>query len=197
MTVNWSPAPAQDTSPCAGVGFPWGETLTSLKQAPWFPTSISTIGHKLLDRVVCLYDYYGVALPERRIWVAGEVPYDCNQLIVSLDSLAEGLVNTENQPQSPCNVPINATFNVTVVRCYPVPQKGGPVSPEVLAEAADKIAIDAYLLMKLSGCLDMHGADTADNPSQLGGMGTEASISISNAEGGVQAVTLELTTVVG
>ena len=71
---------------------------------------------------------------------------------------------------------------------------GGGGNASLESYAADLAAIDAYLLLKLSGCLDMYGADTGVGS---GGMGTEASISISNAQGGVQAVTLELTTVVG
>ena len=184
------------TDPCDGVPFPCGGTIQGLKDAPWFPGSVATIGRALLDRVVCLYAHMEVELPERRIWAAGEVPYDCNQLIVSLDGLSEGLLNTDSQPPSPCNVPVNATFNITVVRCYPVDPKGNPTKPEDLAKAADAAAIDAYLLMKLSGCLDMYGEDTGGQGG-WGGMGTEASISISNAQGGVQSVTLELQTVVG
>lgn len=193
---NWNP-PSQKSDPCDGVGFPCGGTIKDLKEngKDWFPQSISIIGRELLKRVICLYDYFGVELPNRRVWAVGEVPFDCDQLIVSLDSLAEGLVNTDNQPASPCEVPVNATFNITVVRCFPVDSKGAATKPDVLAAVADKSAIDAYLLMKLSGCLDMYGADTGN--ARLGGMGTEASISISNAQGGVQAVTLELTTVVG
>ena len=196
MTTGWSPAPHQqpESSPCEGVPFPCGPTIQGLKDAPWFPKSIATIGRALLDRVICLYAHFGVDLPERRLWAAGEVPFDCDQLIVSLEGLGEGLVGTDNQPPNPCHVPVNATFNITVVRCYPVDPKGNPTKPEVLADAADAAAIDAYLLMKLSGCLDMYGADTG---RAGGGMGTDASISISNAQGGVQAVTLELTTVIG
>jgi len=199
-TTAWNPASPKD--PC-GAGLPCGSTLESLKDHPeWFPGSISIIGKELLRRVIALYDCFhdpndpDFVLPGRRIWTVGEVPYDCNQLIVSLDSLAEGLVNTENQPPNPCHVPVNATFNITVVRCYPVDPKGNATAPDVLAKAADLAAKDAYLLLKLSGCLDMYGADTG-GAGGFGGMGTEASISISNAQGGVQAVTLELTTVVG
>ena len=191
-TRTWNPVSARP-APC-GAGTPCSGTVEALKQTTWFPGSIATIGRKLLERVECLYKEFGVSLPDRRIWTVGEVPYDCNQLIVSLDSLAEGLVNTENQPPNPCHVPVNATFNITVVRCYPVDPKGNATAPDVLAKAADLAAKDAYLLLKLSGCLDMYGADTGVGS---GGMGTEASISISNAQGGVQAVTLELTTVVG
>lgn len=190
---------AQRSDPCADLPFPCGETISSLdagRADGWFPDSIAIIGRALLRRVECLYSHYGVDLPDRRVWAAGEVPFDCNQLIVSLESLSEGLVGTESQIPSPCNVPVNATFNVTVVRCFPVDAKGGPTKTDVLAAAADAAARDAYLLMKLSGCLDMYGADTGDM-TRLGGMGTEASVAIANAQGGVQAVTLQLTTVVG
>jgi hypothetical protein len=158
------------------------------------PTTVAKLGELLLHRVEEVYREAGVDLPDRRIWAVGEVPFDCNQLIVSLDGLREGLINTENQVPSPCEVPVMAEFNITVVRCAPVPDsRGNPPTPKQYADFAAITSTDAYLLMKASCSFDLFGALI---PGYPGGMGVEASVSISNAQGGVQAVTLNLVTLV-
>lgn len=189
------------SDPCSGVPFPCGDTIDNLRTAPWFPDSAGIIGRALLDRVVCLYATYGVDLPKRQVWTAGEVAVDCNQLSVSLDGLAEGLV-PEGEIPNPCHVPVNATYKIAVTRCHQLDAKGGPTSTDELGRAGDAAARDAYLLMKLSGCLDMFGADVA---ATTGGpdmdvfarMGTDAGIEISGPQGGMITTTLTLQTVIG
>jgi hypothetical protein len=176
------------------VAVPCASTVQSLRDAPWFPDSAGIIGRALLDRIQAIYATFGVELPKRQVWSVGEVPPDCDQLVVSLQSLDEGVIAGEIP--SPCEVPVNATYTVSVSRCHPVDPKGGATNPEVLGKAADAAARDAYLLMKLSGCLDMYGADVPGS-GQIGGMGTEASVEISGPQGGMVTTTLTLKTVIG
>ena len=72
-----------------------------------------------------MYAQAEVPLPERRVWVIGEGVYDCEQLIVAFTGLGEGMINTETGPRSPCHVPVNATFKITVVRCVPTADARG------------------------------------------------------------------------
>ena len=179
MTV----APTSANTPC------WG-SISDLD-----PSALAKIGQMLLDRVIAIYEEAGVELPLRRVWAAGDIPFECNSLVVSLAELREGIVNSETAVPDPCHVPLMAEFNITAARCYPVgDQRGNPPSPEKIAAAAIAAATDAYLLMKASCTLDMFGADIPGAPQ--GGMGVEASISIGNPQGGMQTVTLNLVTMI-
>jgi hypothetical protein len=176
------------------------------------PDTVAILGHELLRRVQEVYAEAGVTLPERQIWVAGEAAYDCEELIVSFTGLRETQIpgwDASAQPQSPCQVPLVATFDVATVRCVPVPNgtRATPPTPEALAAATDLLTTDAYLLMK-SGCrFDLWGADVAyiwdqDHPNGppyngRGGMGTEAVVTAAPPSGGMQAVVLALTSVIG
>lgn len=164
------------------------------------PQSLVRIGHALLERVQLVYAEAGVALPSRQIWIAGEGVYDCEQLIVAFMSLREGLVGSDSEPRQPCDVPVVATFKITVVRCIPVmDSRGNLPTPEAISASTDVLAVDAYLLMK-SGCkFDMYGADIIPplHPSALGGMGVDLRVVAEEASGGMQAVSLTLETVIG
>jgi hypothetical protein len=162
------------------------------------PFVLPKIARALLDRVRAVYAEAAIDLPSRQIWTIGEPVYDCEELVVSLIDLSEGLTQGDS-PQSPCVVPINATFKVTVVRCAPVPDnRGNPPTPDALMRAADESAVDAYLLMKSSCKFDMWGADVDGlDPSALGGLGVNASIEVVEAQGGMQGVALNIVTVIG
>jgi hypothetical protein len=168
------------------------------------PLSLVRIGHALMARVQTVYAQAGVALPSRQIWIAGDGVYDCEQLIVSFQSLREGLIDTDTRsvasPSRPCETTIMAVFKITVVRCIPVPDsRGNPPSAQEVSDATDVLATDAYLLMK-SGCkFDMYGADIEPplHPSALGGMGVDLNVEVEEAQGGMQAVSLNLTTIIG
>jgi hypothetical protein len=182
MAAGW-----QSADPCAA----------ELADAMAHMDAVSKIGRLLLQRIVDIYAMAGVELPPRRIWAAGEVPFDCNELIVSLSGIGGGtLPNAQTQPSSECYVPITARYNVTVVRCIPVPDsRGNPPSPEDIGAAADVTARDAYLLMKSACVLDLWGADV--DPDSTGGAGVEAEIAVGDPQGGMQAVTLTVTILVG
>ena len=163
------------------------------------PRSLVRIGEALLQRVQQVYHDAGIELPPRREWIMGDGVYDCEKLMVAFTGLREGMLNTESGPQSPCDVPVNATFQVTVVRCAAMPDdRGNPPDLAELTARTNASVIDAYLLMKASCKLDMYGADVIGlHPGALGGMGVEATVDVAEPQGGFQAVTLNLTTVIG
>lgn len=178
--------------------FPCSDRLTDLN-----PGALGIIGRELLQRIEEIYTESGVSLPDKRVWTLGQPIVDCEQAVVSLLSLAEGQPQANMQVSRPCDVPINATFQVSVFRCVPSGgNRGNMPSPESLANFADEVAQDAYILMYLASCLDMFGADVypADERDQftsaLGGRGFEANVEISEALGGYQGAVLTLTTVI-
>lgn len=167
------------------------------------PDALGIIGRELLQRVEEIYSEAGVALPDKRVWLLGQPIVDCAQLAVSLMSLAEGQPEANSQVSRPCDVPITATFQVSVFRCVPTEGiRGSLPAPEALGTSADEISRDAYILMYLASCLDMFGADVYPQDerdpytSALGGRGIEASVEISESLGGYQAAVLTLTTVI-
>lgn len=171
------------------------------------PYSLVKVGRALLARVQAVYAAAGVTLPSRQLWLAGDSAFDCEQLVVAFTNLREGMLDADARsatvPSRPCDVPVIASFQITVVRCVPTPETRGnamvPPTELALADATDILATDAYLLMK-SGCkFDMFGADIepALDPSALGGMGVDLRVEVQEASGGMQAVTLYLDTVIG
>jgi hypothetical protein len=165
---------------------------------PIDPRSVSKIGHELLKAVEQVYLDAGIALPDRHIWTAGEVAWDCELLAVSLDSLrADEPPNWSNPGITPCLRPIVGVFRIAVVRCVPTPNDDGRPPPvEEMALSADMTAIDAYLLMKSACRLDFWGWDQ-EPPNQNGGLGVVSTIEIGGPQGGMGAVTLVLTGIVG
>lgn len=160
------------------------------------PKALSIIGRGLLERVVAVYEDFGVPVPQRQFWSAGNVPPECSQIVVALKSLSEGLTGSEETIPSPCDNLVQAKFSVTVTRCIPTPDnRGTPPSPAQIAEASDLASQDAYLLAKAACSFDMYGSDVPGAP--LGGMGVEWSVTVNDYEGGMQTVELDLTTVIG
>jgi hypothetical protein len=165
------------------------------------PNALVTIAEGIKARVIELYeqahDYDpSIALPARRYWQTGQPAYDCEQMVVWLESLQEGLIGDVAAPQHPCDVFITATFKVAVVRCIAVGDDNGtPPLPAAIEATAKPLAQDAYLLMKASCRFDMYGADVEGAP--LGGMGVDANLEFEEPSGGMAAVVLTVTTVLG
>ena len=163
---------------------------------PDLPKDILKIMDAIKERVVQLYADYDVPLPSRQYWMLNDPAYDCEQMVVSLMSLQEGLIGTDNAPQSPCDVFITATFKVTIVRCVPgLTDDGQPPSASEIEAASRALAMDAYLLMKSSCWFDVYGVDIEGAP--LGGMGVDASVETQEVNGRMQAVVLNFTSVIG
>jgi hypothetical protein len=177
---------------------------------PIDPTSVAAIGRELVRRVEMLYADHGVSLPTRRIWAAGSVPPECEQLVVSFTGLREGLIEGDNAPNRPCETLVVAEFKVRVSRCVPVGDDvGNPPSPEEIGAAADMLSTDSYLLVKLAGCyFDLFSLGSpgggrvvygVDGSRQIipGGMGVDISLEVEDPQGGMQSVVLTLSMVVG
>lgn len=177
------------------------------------PMTAAIIGRALLARLEAMYLQYGVPLPERRYWTTGTLPPDCEQVVVSLVALREGLVNDQGDAgsaQQPCQTFVLADYVITISHCFPTPDDRGNLPlPEQIGEAADRAATDAYLLEKLAGCwFDITGYDvnpdilqrTDENGDLLpipSGFGVDASVEIEDPQGGVQSVSLKLGLVIG
>lgn len=164
------------------------------------PAVLGRIGRMLLGRVVAVFTEANVALPSRQLWVAGSQPWDCEQVVVSLTGLTSSDVPGFNTaaPASPCDPLISATFTVVIVRCVPQPDaKAKPPEPAEIAAAADVTATDAYLLQKAACRFDMFNAADPDVTAPRGGFSVESRVDVGEAQGGLQGVSMSLTSVVG
>jgi hypothetical protein len=193
------------TPPIAQVAMPCGEvSFDATRPGSIDPVMLANAGHILLERVRAVYAEAGVPLPDRQLWTAGESAYDCEQLVVSLMSLTAGGLPTSRgviAPNPVCDPFIVANFEITVVRCVPTPNdKGTPPRPEAIATAADITSTDAFILIKAACRFDLWNAQPLFTPFNYdpgGGMEVESSLQVETAQGGMQAVSLTIRTVIG
>jgi hypothetical protein len=115
-----------------------------------------TIPKAMLAYVVSYFGQAGVLLPSRQMMVAGpaaNVPYDCEQLTVTLETLGWGRARDATQlsptfgKEASVNAQRHGEWVVSLVRCWPTgDDEGNLVDPDLLEEASEGVARDAGLL---------------------------------------------------
>lgn len=121
---------------------------------PLDPSKLYDTATDLLDSVVTrmedVYDDYtpAIELPARQYVHAGEVAFDCEQVVVSVPE--QGLTHAfpgEAAAILVCSPPRHVALTVTVVRCVPVmSDNGDPPTPEALDAAARTTLTDLWTL---------------------------------------------------
>ena len=141
---------------------------------------ISLFADSLMDKVIAVFDSAGVPLPDRRFITVGSPVYDCEELVVVFQSLEKGLPGGGGEPAN-CDMPSTASFEVHLVRCFPVPMSSPvPPSPISLTSNADGLMIDSWLML---GAIDELNRDPFTG---LGGM--VYSVSVGEPSGGLVGV---------
>jgi hypothetical protein len=149
--------------------------------------AVSNMMQGVLDRVVAVFQSYGVPLPDRQYWTMGTPAVDCAQVAVSFVQLYLGPPGDEaSQPQR-CNMPRTAVVTITISRAIPVVGVNGK------APAAEKIqdgsvisAVDAWVLMASLNLLDQWEEGGY-------GPGVIATLNAAEPQGGFQSVSMNLT----
>lgn len=149
--------------------------------------AVSNMMQGILDRVVSIYQSYGVPLPERQYWTMGTPAVDCAQVAVSFVQMYLGPPGDEaNQPQR-CNQPRTAVVTVTVSRQIPIVGVNGKApSADKIQEGSIISAVDAWVLMSSINLLDQweeHGF----------GLGVIATLNAPEPQGGFQTISMQLT----
>lgn len=141
-----------------------------------------------LARVVTAFDAAGVVLPERQYWTLGQPAWDCEQVVVSFVQAYLGPPGDEAATPQRCDGTESAALTVQVVRCIPTtgPTRNKPPTAEQMQDAAERLAIDAYILLDAAKTLDQWAPDF---PS----LGVIATVDASDAQGGFQGTTLNVT----
>jgi hypothetical protein len=149
--------------------------------------AVSNMMQGVLDRVVAVFQSYGVPLPDRQYWTMGTPAVDCAQVVVSFVQLYLGPPGDEaSQPQR-CNMPRTAVVTITISRAIPVVGVNGKApTAEKIQEGSVISAVDAWVLMASLNLLDQWEEGGY-------GPGVIATLNATEPQGGFQSVSMNLT----
>lgn len=165
----------------------------TVSQGPVSPEIDSVIVHAegLLETVNQRFLEAGIDLPGRQyinIGALQDAAWDCEQVVVSVEQLYNGLPGEQGQTPTRCELPWTAVSTVSIVRCLPTStpagRSGAPVPP-----TSDRMTEDAKLRMRDMWLLRMAGASFAEEQNYAGGL---ADITTAPPQGGYRAVILTL-----
>jgi hypothetical protein len=120
--------------------------------------AVRGLAHAILDAVVTHWGGTAAPLPDRRYVAFGDpssVPWDCEQLVISLVGVGFGPAQDAAPPTTPrAGTPASimsvrhAVFNIALVRCIPGPTNRNATPPTVAAlqAAGDRFMTDAGML---------------------------------------------------
>lgn len=102
------------------------------------PDRLHTIATAALDAIVDAYaaEQPPAALPDRQYVHAGQVAYDCEQVVVTVERGFFGLAHQEQVEVVDCLLMRSAVIAAHVVRCVPVTEEGGDPPPAADLDAA-------------------------------------------------------------
>lgn len=114
-------------------------------------TRIRDLAAAFLAAVVARYAATTAGLPERRYTTVGDVAFDCEQLVVSAETVYAGLPGAETFQSTPPSIAFLYTvrFAIGLVRCVPGPtSQGKPPSAANLLAAGELAQIDTREILK-------------------------------------------------
>lgn len=112
-------------------------------------TVVADIAQATLDEVVAIYATAGVSLPARRLIQTGQPADDCEQVVVWINRLFQGLPADETLLRTRASGALlrSVEINVRIVRCVPhVNDNGTAPNAEAISTASTVIAVDMWLL---------------------------------------------------
>lgn len=113
------------------------------------PDQLANLGPDLLASLTALLPTLGAPVPERRYVHAGEVAYDCEQLVVALERVVPGTPTREQQEWRPLGGAAGRTAQLAVhlVRCVPtMSDRGNPPRVADLDALATQQYVDSLAL---------------------------------------------------
>lgn len=145
----------------------------------------------ILQRVIVLFESYGVPLPARRYWTMTQPAIDCEQLVVFFQQSYLGTPGDQAAEPQRCNMPRSAVVNIMISRPLPVVgQSGQAPNADKIQKASEIVAVDAWILMQSLNLLDQWDDDG------LYGPGVIATVTAGEASGGFQSSSMQVTLVV-
>ncbi len=151
---------------------------------------LSDMLDRLLETVVGLYEQQGVPLPLRRFWMlSGEVPEDCEQVVVTFVQSYLGAPGDQAADPQQCNQPRTGVFNIFVTRNHPFGEVGKAVAEDQIIAASKWGAVDASVLMW--GLKELSAMEDG-----WMGPGVIATVNVAPPNGGVQTTVLNISLVI-
>lgn len=153
------------------------------------PERVRFVADQIMEKVIDVFAVAGVPLPDRKLITVGEPVHDCEELVVVFASLSKGAPGSEEEVQR-CDAATSGSFQVHLVRCFPMPTGRGLVPPtsEALTENAYAKMTDAWLLT-------MAGDELANDPMISWGGLIQQTVA-SEPSGGYSAVVMSLQIVI-
>lgn len=113
---------------------------------PLDPTTVYDIASDLLTSVASRLEDAGLIVPARRYVHAGEIAWDCEQLVVSGGLLSHAFPGEAAKVEF-CSPPRHVRFEVSLARCVPsLTDDGGPPPVDDLDAAASSTLADLWSL---------------------------------------------------
>jgi hypothetical protein len=149
--------------------------------------SVRDLMQGVLDRVVAVYESYGVPIPDRRYWTMGTPAVDCEQVVVSFIQMYLGAPGDQAADPQRCNMPRSAVLAVTISRAIPTVGTAGRVpTASKIQDGSEISSVDAWILMASINLLDQWEEGGY-------GPGVIATLSSDEPQGGFQNITLQIT----
>lgn len=153
--------------------------------------SLKVFMDEALKRIVDRFDYHNVPLPTKRYWKVGAAVIDCEQLVLSVDSMFLGSPGNELQQPVRCNSPRSVTFRAMIARQIPTPDnRGNEPSAAKQQEGSEILAVDMWTLLDAVSMLDQWDAIGAF------GLGVSVDVQFEEPQGGFQVITATFTSAV-
>ena len=110
---------------------------------------------RVLEKVLSAYQSFNVPVPARHYWTIGQPAWDCEQLVVSLQTMNLGVPgDTSVATSQNCNGPSTATISISVIRRAAVPGNRGLPSGEKIQEYSIEPVVDAWVLQSSLPAID-------------------------------------------
>lgn len=111
--------------------------------------TLSVLAHDLLDSVVTRMAGDVDPLPDRQYVWSGAVAVDCEQVVVALEQLFQGLPGVADSAALQCTVLRTTQLAIYVIRCVPTSSADGtPPSETVMDASGTTMLTDAHVLMR-------------------------------------------------
>ncbi len=149
--------------------------------------TIDWVMDRILQSVEETFESYGIDLPDLRYKNMGATTHDCEQVTVSLVQAYVGPPGDQAVGPQPCHGPRTGVFQVEIVRCYRdgseknlKARSSTAPNPAVANEYSAERTRDMWALLDAAGFMPDYNGVIADT-------------ALTDAEGGFQAVILNLT----
>jgi hypothetical protein len=162
--------------------------ITSVAGVSTNALSLKNLMDGVVDRLTDRFNYHNVTLPSKIYWKVGAPVIDCEQLVLSVDSMFLGPPGNALPQPVRSNAPRSVVFRAMIARQIPVVDgRGYEPSGAVQQEASEILAVDMWVLLDSVAYLDAWDAVGAF------GLGVVADVQFEEPQGGYQVITATFT----